>query len=74
MSDDQNDIEGEERGIYMIVGAACLPIVIAVLADSKMELDGGNVIAFGIVILAAFGLFSLLKRRERVPRARIVKR
>ena len=74
MTDDQNEIEGEERGIYMIVGAACLPIVIAVLAESKMELDGGNIIVFAIVILAALGLFSLLRPRQRVPQARIIKR
>lgn len=74
MTDDQQEIEGEERGIYAIVGVACLPIVVAVLAESKVELDGGNIICFAIVILAALGLFSLLRRRDRVPRARVVKR
>lgn len=69
-----NELRREERAIYLIVLAACAPILIALGIDRR-PVDGGNTL---VLILVTLGLFGLLAgfvemRRRRVPHARTVK-
>jgi hypothetical protein len=72
---DPHDIEREERAIYIIIAAACLPVVIGALMHGG-ALDVGATISLIIVVVALVGLVGLWIRSHRdrgprVPRARI---
>ncbi len=71
MSDD-DDIEREERGIYLVILGAMIPIVLGTLYAHDV-FDAGSTISLGLLVLAVFGLFSraILRRPTvRVPAAR----
>jgi hypothetical protein len=69
-----DDIEHEERGIYLIMLVASLPIVIALFAEGR-DFDGGNTLMLILVVLGVGGLAAGLRklRASRVPRARVVR-
>ena len=68
------EIEREERAIYMIMLAACAPILIA-LAIEHRAIDGGNALMVILVVLGLVGLGTGLRSvRTRLPRARVVRR
>lgn len=67
------EVEREERAIYLIVLAACAPILIALGIENR-AIEGGNAL---MLILVALGLVGLLAgaiamRRARVPHARAI--
>lgn len=65
-----SEIDREERAIYLIVIAACAPIVFA-LALRGGYIDGGNTLILLLVALGMCGLFAGARlRRTRLPRAR----
>ena len=69
------DIEREERAIYVIITIACLPVVVAVLLEGG-AFDGGASLSLMMAIdalvgLAGLGLHGLRGRRRRLPHARI---
>jgi positive regulator of sigma E activity len=66
------DIDHEERGIYLVIVGALIPVVLGTLLAHDI-FDAGSTICLGGVLLAAFGWFSvsfLRRRRAVVPRAR----
>ncbi len=69
-----NELRREERAIYLIVLAACAPILIALGIDRR-PLDGGNTLVLILVTLGLFGLMAgfVEVRRRRVPHARTVR-
>lgn len=74
MENDDTAIEREERGIYLVMLLAGLPIVGA-LAVERRGIDGGNTLMLGLVALAAIGLGAGLKvvLAARLPRARALR-
>ena len=68
MSEDQ-DIEREERAIYLILIAVCTPIVVSLLIRGGV-IDGGNTLILIVVSLAVCGLLAGLgvTRRSRSHR------
>lgn len=76
--DKQHEIElqREERAIYLIVLAACAPILIA-LGIERRPVDGGNTLVLILVTLGLFGLiagYAEVRRRRRMPAARALPR
>jgi hypothetical protein len=69
MNDDK-DLESEERAIYAIIAVACAPVVGAVLYQNS-EFDSGTTICLLAITAAIAGLATLVRRRPRLPRARI---
>lgn len=73
-NDDDAAIEREERGIYLIMFLAGLPIVGALLVEQP-SIDGGNTLILAIVAVATIGLAAGVKamwsRRLPVARARV---
>lgn len=67
MSEDQ-DIEREERAIYLILLAVCTPILISLLIRRGV-IDGGDTVILIVVGLGIAGLVAGLRHRSR--RARI---
>ncbi|MDX2089521.1 MAG: hypothetical protein SFX73_16830 [Kofleriaceae bacterium] len=76
MSHEPDEIEREERAIYVVIGLACLPVVIAAFIHGG-ALDGGASISLLMVVLALGGLSGLAKhnfrrkRAGRIPRAQL---
>jgi hypothetical protein len=72
MNDDQ-DINREERGIYLVILGAMIPIVFGTLIAHDV-FDAGSTISLLLLVLAVFGLFSraILRRpRPPLPEARL---
>mgnify|MGYP003522136757 CR=1 FL=1 len=71
MESDDQQIEKEERGIYLVMVLAGLPIVGALLVEDR-SIDGGNTLMLAIVALATVGLAAGLKSMtsRRLPHAR----
>jgi hypothetical protein len=71
MESDDELIEKEERGIYLVMFLAGLPIVGALLLDGR-SIDGGNTLMLAIVALATVGLAAGIKSMSarRLPPAR----
>jgi len=70
---DDIDIEHEERGIYLVIVGAMIPIVFGTLIAHDV-FDAGSTISLMLLVLAVFGLFSraILRRRpRRLPEARM---
>ncbi len=70
---DDNDIGHEERGIYLVIVGAMIPIVFGTLIAHDV-FDAGSTISLMLLVLAVFGLFSgaILRRRPRhLPEARM---
>jgi hypothetical protein len=75
MSRQQDEIEREERAIYVVIGLACLPVVIAAFVHGG-ALDGGASLSLLMVVVALGGLIGLAwhkhrRRREVIPRAQL---
>lgn len=75
MSRQQDEIEREERAIYVVIGLACLPVVIAAIIHGG-ALDGGASISLLMVVVAIGGLIGLAwhrhrAKREIIPRAQL---
>jgi predicted membrane channel-forming protein YqfA (hemolysin III family) len=71
--DDDQDIEREERGIYLVILGAMIPIVFGTLYAHDV-FDAGSTISLMLLVLAVFGLFSraILHRAPRgLPRAHV---
>ena len=64
-----SEIDREERAIYLIVLAACAPIVTA-LAIRRGYINGGNTLILILVALGFAGLFAGARTLRRVPRTR----
>ncbi len=73
-NDDDAAIEREERGIYLIMFLAGLPIIGALLLEQR-SIDGGNTLMLAIVTLATIGLAAGLKAMvtRRLPPARLLR-
>ncbi len=71
MESDDELIEKEERGIYLVMFLAGLPIVGALLVEDR-SIDGGNTLILAIVALATVGLAAGIKTMtsRRLPHAR----
>jgi hypothetical protein len=69
-ADDADSIEREERGIYVVMLLAGLPIAIALGFEGR-SIDGGNTVVLLVIALAAIGLGAGLRSllRHRIPRA-----
>lgn len=66
-----DDIQHEERGIYLVILGAMIPIVFGTLLAHDV-FDAGSTISLGLLVLALFGLVSRsLLRRPRLPEARL---
>ena len=66
------DIHHEERGIYLVIVGAMIPIVFGTLIAHDV-FDAGSTISLLLLVLAVFGLFShaILRRpSSHIPRAR----
>jgi hypothetical protein len=66
VTDDDGDIEREERAIYAIVAVICAPIVVA----AGGVFDGGSTLGLLLTLVGLVGVGRLL-RRPRFPSARI---
>lgn len=69
-ADDDRDLAGEERAIYVIMAVAVVPILIGALIHGG-AFDGGETLALGVVVAAAVGLLARLLTRPSLPRARV---
>lgn len=71
MNDDDIDIAREERGIYLVILGAMIPIVFGTLLAHDV-FDAGSTISLMLVVLAVFGLVSraVLRSKTRLPIAR----
>lgn len=68
--DHEDDIQREERGIYLVIVGAMIPIVFGTLYAHDV-FDAGSTISLGLLVLAVFGLISrALLHPARVPEAR----
>jgi predicted membrane channel-forming protein YqfA (hemolysin III family) len=68
--DHDEDIAHEERGIYLVIVGAMIPIVFGTLLAHDV-FDAGSTISLGLIVFAIFGLVShALLRKPRVPEAR----
>jgi hypothetical protein len=75
MSDPDQEIEREERAIYIIILGALSPVVVAVLLRGDGVFDAGTTLSFLIVALGILGLAAGLRAwRARLPRARVYRR
>lgn len=74
MKTEEDSIEREERGIYLIMFLAGLPILAALLIEQR-SIDGGNTLMLAIVLLATIGLAAGLKAMvaRRLPQARVLR-
>ncbi len=74
MKTDDHSIAQEERGIYLIMVLAGLPIIGALVIEQR-RIDGGNTLMLGIVTLAAIGLAAGLEAMvaQRLPHARVLR-
>jgi hypothetical protein len=74
MENDDHVIEREERGIYLIMVLAGLPILGALLIENR-AVDGGNALMLGLVAIGAVGLAAGLKAvfARRLPHARALR-
>ena len=74
MENDDDAIEREERGIYLVMFLAGLPII-GVLVIENRTIDGGNALILGIVMLGVVGLVAGLKAMviRKLPRARLLR-
>jgi len=76
MSGHQDEIEREERIIYVVIALACLPVVIAAFVHGG-SLDGGASISLIMVVVAIVGLLGIAahrlrdRRDARLPSARV---
>ena len=75
MSGHQDEIEREERIIYVVIALACLPVVIAAFIHGG-ALDGGASISLIMVVAAIVGLLGIAahrfrdRRKAKLPTAR----
>jgi hypothetical protein len=68
--DHDHEIAREERGIYLLMLLAGIPILIALAIESG-EVDGGNTLSLMATVLGVVGLAAGLRGlHDRVPRAR----
>lgn len=65
------DIEHEERGIYLVIIGAMIPIVFGTLYAHDV-FDAGSTISLGLLVLALFGLFgrAIMRPKAQAPVAR----
>jgi hypothetical protein len=74
MTEEDLDIQREERAIYAIMIAACAPVVIALVIEGGV-LDGGATLSLAVVVLGFVGLIAGIvaaaraRRNARLPRA-----
>lgn len=66
-----DEIASEERGIYAVIALAGIPTIIAFLIDGGV-LGGGGTISLVAVVLGVFGFGVTLRRRRRLPKARVL--
>lgn len=75
MSDQDREIEREERAIYIIIMVALSPVIVAALYRGGAAFDGGTTLSFLIVALVAIGLTAGVRAmRTKLPRARVHRR
>lgn len=74
MDTDDKSIEREERGIYLVMLLAGLPIIGALLIEQR-SIDGGNTLMLVMVALSVVGLAAGLKAvlARRIPHARALR-
>jgi hypothetical protein len=60
-----DEIEREERAIYLVIALAAIPVLIGVAIQGD-AIDAGATISLGCVVLALIGLLQL--RRARLPK------
>ena len=65
----QDDIDREEREIYLVIVGAMIPIVFGTLLAHDV-FDAGSTISLGLLVLAVFGLVSRAVLRPQLPAAR----
>lgn len=63
---DEQDIQYEEREIYLVIVGAMIPIVFGTLWAHDV-FDAGSTISLGLVVLAVFGLISRAILRRPTP-------
>ena len=64
MSPADNDIRSEERGIYLVIFGAVLPIVL-ITALTRGVFDGGATICLILAVVSTIGLVATLVMRRR---------
>ena len=64
MSPADNDIRNEERGIYLVIFGAVIPIV-AITALTRGVFDGGATICLLLALASTIGLVTTLVMRHR---------
>jgi hypothetical protein len=68
-----DEVEREERAIYLIVIAALAPVVVVAVVRN-VDFGGGTTLCLTGVVLGAIGLMASVVRalrRPRLPRARV---
>jgi predicted membrane channel-forming protein YqfA (hemolysin III family) len=69
--ENEQDIQHEERGIYLVIVGAMIPIVFGTLLAHDV-FDAGSTISLMLLVLAVFGLFGraiVHRPQRRLPRA-----
>lgn len=74
-TDDDKEIEREERAIYWIITVALSPVVIGIALEGR-ALDGGGTLSLIFVVLGVIGILTGLHvfSRHRLPPARVHRR
>jgi len=71
MEDDE--IEREERAIYIIILVALAPVMISLAYHGAKVIDGGTTLSLIIVVCGVWGLGAVARKmRTRVPPAYVV--
>jgi hypothetical protein len=68
--DEQSEIAREERGIYAIIVAASLPVVLAFVVE-RLQVDSGATLSLVLMLVGLTGLLAGIAPLRRAIKARI---